>query len=82
MDLNKGNAGFKIHTNMFYMRYKDTYKYVLYEQWCVYLVCIIRTYMYNTAQDYIQYIQNHNVYNTTYIYTDTKIRTIIRTEYV
>ena len=28
--------------------YIDTYRYVLYEQWCMYLVHVVRTNMYNT----------------------------------
>ena len=50
--------------------YKDTYRYVLYEQWCHYLVrTIIRTNIYNT--EYIQTCTYSYVFCT---YIRTKIR--------
>ena len=63
--------------------YTDTYEYVLYVLWCTYIVRIVRTYTYTT--EYVQYVQNNTykyTYKYMYKYTYTKIRTIIRIEYV
>ena len=80
------NTEYIIHSDLYIFicilyvyTYKDMYEYVLYVQWCSYLVRIIRTHEYNT--EYVQYAQN-NMYKYTYKYTYTKIRTIIRIEYI